>query len=308
MRVTTSNRQDATVTQLQRRQQEMADAQLRLISGKRVLRPSDDPAGAAVIERSLAATTNSDAQIRANDTARTTMQLAESALGNATELMQQMRELVMNAGDGSFTDAERKTLSDQLRGLRNDLLAVTNRSDGQGRFLFGGQGSDTKPLLDTPTGVVFTGIGGMMKAATNEAMPLSFDGRAVWLQAPDPDAPGTYVNIFSVLDTAINNLGTAGGGGVPVEDTVTDALKGIDASMANISSWRSAAGEVLNRADSIGSRLTQAKLDAQTARSNTEDLDMIAAISDFQTKNTGYDAALKTYSSVQRMSLFDYIK
>ena len=68
------------------------------------------------------------------------------------------------------------------------------------------------------------------------------------------------------------------------------------------------AGEALNRADSIGSRLSQAKLDAQTDRSNAEDLDMVQAISDFQNRQTGYDAALKTYSMVQRMSLFDYLK
>jgi flagellar hook-associated protein 3 FlgL len=35
---------------------------------------------------------------------------------------------------------------------------------------------------------------------------------------------------------------------------------------------------------------------------------MVEAISDFQGKQTGYDAALKTYSMVQRMSLFDYMK
>ena len=35
---------------------------------------------------------------------------------------------------------------------------------------------------------------------------------------------------------------------------------------------------------------------------------MIAAISDFQNKQTGYDAALKTYAQVQRLSLFDYLR
>ena len=35
---------------------------------------------------------------------------------------------------------------------------------------------------------------------------------------------------------------------------------------------------------------------------------MTAAISDFQNKQTGYDAALKTYSLVQQMSLFQYLK
>ena len=34
---------------------------------------------------------------------------------------------------------------------------------------------------------------------------------------------------------------------------------------------------------------------------------MVKAISDFQNQQTGYDAALKTYSTVQRLSLFEYL-
>ena len=58
----------------------------------------------------------------------------------------------------------------------------------------------------------------------------------------------------------------------------------------------------------MADRVGQDKLDAQQARSAAEDLDMVQAISDFQNRQTGYDAALKTYSIVQRMSLFDYLR
>jgi flagellar hook-associated protein 3 FlgL len=59
--------------------------------------------------------------------------------------------------------------------------------------------------------------------------------------------------------------------------------------------------------DSVELRIADSKLAAQTERSNAEDLDMVQAISDFQNRQTGYDAALKAYSMVQRMSLFNYI-
>ena len=42
-------------------------------------------------------------------------------------------------------------------------------------------------------------------------------------------------------------------------------------------------------------------------RSAAEDLDMVQAISEFQNQQSGYDAALKTYAMVQRLSLFNYI-
>ena len=34
---------------------------------------------------------------------------------------------------------------------------------------------------------------------------------------------------------------------------------------------------------------------------------MVHAISDFQAKQSGYDAALKSYAMVQRLSLFQYL-
>jgi flagellar hook-associated protein 3 FlgL len=43
-------------------------------------------------------------------------------------------------------------------------------------------------------------------------------------------------------------------------------------------------------------------------QSSAEDADMVQAISEFQNQQTGYQAALQSYASVQRMSLFDYIK
>ena len=308
LRISSSSAFDTSVANLQRRQQALSEAQIQLTSGKRVLRPSDDPAAAAQAERALAKMTRSDSQQRALDTAHSVMQLSESALGDAGGILQQARDLLVSAGNGSYGDAARKSIGDNLRSLRNDLLTVANRGDGNGRYLFGGQGSDGEPLKDAPGGVVYSGTSGAMNAATGEAMPLSMDGGAVWLQAADPANPGAVVSVFDALDRAIGELTTSGRTGAQVMQTVTQGLTGIDIAASNLSGWRAAAGETLNRADSVGSRLSQAKLDAQTQRSDAEDLDMVQAVSDFQAKQTGYDAALKTYSLVQRMSLFDFIK
>ncbi len=308
MRISTASAFDNTVANLQRRQEALSEAQVQLTSGKRLQRPSDDPAGAATVERALAAATRAESQQRALDAARNSMAQSESALGEAGNIMQQARELMVAGGNGSYSDVERKTVADNLRSLRNDLLAVANRSDGAGRYLFGGQGSDGQPMLDGPGGVTFSGIAGGMQAATGESMPMSLDGRSVWLQAPDPANPGATLSLFDALDKAISELSTPGRTAQQVADTVSTGLAGMDASMSNLSSWRSAAGEALNRADNIGDRLSQAKLSAQGQRSDAEDLDMVAAVSSVQAKQTGYDAALKTYSMVQRLSLFDYIK
>ena len=308
MRISTANAFESSVNNLQRRQAQLSTAQQQLTSGKRVLKASDDPAAAAAAERALAAEARAVSQQRALDASRNALQLGEGALGEAGEILQQARELMVSAGNGSYSDADRSTIADALQGLRKDLLAVANRSDGAGRYLFGGQGSATAPLRDTAAGVVFDGVSGQLDAASGESSALSLDGRAAWLQAPDPANPGATLSVFDALDRAVTALRTPGRSSVQITQSVTTGLAQIDAGAANLSSWRARTGEALKRADSIEGRLSQAKLDAQRERSAAEDLDMVSAISDFQTKQTGYDAALKTYAQVQHMSLFDFIK
>ena len=308
MRITTANAFDSSLSNLQRRQQALSQSQEQLTSGKRVNKPSDDPAAAAAAERALAAESRSKAQLRALDSSRQSMQLAESALGDAGELMQQARELVASAGNGTHTDADRKVIGEALRGLRNDLLAVANRSDGTGRYIFGGQGADGHPLLDSPGGVAFNAASGQLMGASGAASPLSMDGQAAWLQAPDAANPGSMLSVFDVMDRVAGELLTTGRTSAQVASTVSNGLGDIDSTAHNLSAWRSRTGETLNRIDGIGQRLSQTALDAQRERSDAEDLDMLQAISDFKNKQTGYDAALKVYSTVQQMSLLQYVK
>jgi flagellar hook-associated protein 3 FlgL len=308
MRISTSNAYESSISNLQKRQAALTDAQERLTSGKRVLKPSDDPTAAAVAERALAAQQRSESQLRALGASRNAMQLSEAALGDAGALLAQARELLVAAGNGSYGDSDRATIADSLRGLRNDLLAVANRQDGAGRYLFGGQGANTPPLVDAPGGVVYTGTDGQLLAAGGTATPLSVDGRSAWLAAEDPASPGTTVSLFDAMDRAIAGLSTPG---LPTSDyaaTVSQGLGEFDIAGDQLASWRSRTGESLNRIDGLEQRVRQASLDAQTERSEAEDLDLLAAISDFQNRQTGYDAALKTYAIVQKMSLFEYLR
>ena len=308
MRITSANAFETSLSNLQRRQQALSQSQEQLTSGKRVRRPSDDPAAAAAAERALAAVSRSEAQMRALDTSRNAMQMSESALGHAGELMQQARELLVSAGNGSRTAQDRQAIAQAMRGLRDDLLAVSNRSDGAGRYLFGGQGADSQPLLDSPGGVAYNAASGQLLAASGEASPLSIDGQAAWLQAPNPANPGSPLSVFDVLDRVVGELLTPGRTSAQVSQTVSSGMGDIDTTANNLSAWRARTGEALRRIDGIEERLSQTKLDAQRDRSEAEDLDMLQAISDFQNRQTGYDAALKAYSTVQQMSLLQYLR
>jgi flagellar hook-associated protein 3 FlgL len=307
MRVTTANAFDTSVGNLQRRQTELSQASDRLTSGKRVAVASDDPVAAARAERALAAMVRSEANQRALEASRNVMQQAEAALGDAGELLQQARELVVSAGNGSYSDADRATLAKSIQGIRNQLLGVANRTDGAGTYVFGGQGSDQEPFIDTPTGVQFRGTTGQNQAPSDEPLPMSVDGKQAWLSAPAAVSGDPDLSIFAVLDKTYADLTSTGLSGSVIKQNTSDNLRDLDAVMSNLLAQRASAGEVLNRTDSVEQRIADSKLAAQTDRSNAEDLDMVQAVADFQNKQSGYDAALKSYSMVQKLSLFQYI-
>jgi flagellar hook-associated protein 3 FlgL len=186
------------------------------------------------------------------------------------------------------------------------------------------------PVADTGYRIRFTSATGYSvesfplatpNVTTTEGTGTFTSGRAITLHGTRVNIAGAPVagdqfeitpstptlNLFTALDQAVAHLKQPGLTGSQRAQGTSDALRNVDASLASLSDARSAAGEVLNSIDAVTSRLSSQKLDAQTQRSNAEDLDLVQALSDFQNKQNGYDAALKSYSAVQKLSLFQYI-
>ena len=305
MRLSTAYRYEQTITNLQQRQQDLSTAQIQLTSGKRVNAASDDPTAAARAERALASMARSDADLRAVQASRNAMSLAESGLGNAVDLLQTARETIVAAGNATYSQGEREALTAKLREIRKQLVSVANQPDGGGGYVFGGKGATTAPFTETAGVVNFNGTPGEVLAASTEQVNLTMNGEAIWMNITRDLGGGTTesFSVFTALDTAITDLEA----GTNVSGTVTTGLARLDRALGQFQTARSQAGEMLNRLDGIESRLADSKLASQTEKSNAEDLDMVRADSEFQNKQTGYKAALQSYASIQKMSLFQYI-
>lgn len=184
-RISSAHHFDASVALLQQRSTEMNQAQLQMTSGKRISKPSDDPAGAARVERALVEQSRSEARLRSIDASRNAMTLTESALGDAIELTQTARETLVEAGNGAYSPQERQALAAQLKEVRQQLLSAANQPDGNGSYLFGGQGLKTVPFADAPGGVAGATVdqNGWLNAVSDDSLPLSVNGREVWLSA-----------------------------------------------------------------------------------------------------------------------------
>jgi len=393
-RISTSNAYDTALTNLMSRQDNLTATQEQMTSGKRVVKASDDPTSAARAERARALEDRTTSSQKAVDASNNAMTLTESALGDAGELLQQARELLVSAGDASYSDAERASKANAIAAIRSQLLAVANRPDGQGGFVFSGQGSGGAPFVDQPGGVTFQGVGGEVNVATDEPLPLTLDGGDIFLSAntgngvyvtkntnsatawidsgtvtaPDQITSSTYdiqfstaggsttysvlkdgnavstgnpfvsgqeitvdgmsfaisgapangddfqttpstksLSVFDALDSAVAQLSTSDQGGAKVQQAVQDSIRNIDQCGSQISSARAFAGTTLQRIDGVKGRLDATELSAQTDRSSAEDLDMVKALSSFNQQQTGYQAALQSYATIQKLSLFNYL-
>lgn len=183
MRISTAGRYEAAIDTLQRRQGELSELQTQMTSGKRVNRPSDDPTAAARAERAYIAQQRIISEQRSVDMSRNAMRLAESALGQAGDLIHSVRETLVSAGNASYSAKERSALAGQLQSLRGQLLLLANQRDASGGFTFGGQGTTSEPFLDQIGGVAWAGTGGQAQVSLSEQMPIAVDGQNIWLSA-----------------------------------------------------------------------------------------------------------------------------
>ena len=192
MRVGTANMYDNALRNLGERHSSLVGLQDNLTSGKRVVRPSDDPVAAAQAERALTRITRIQTEQRALEVQRNAIAQAEGSLGDAVNLVQEMRELMVKAGSGTLTPNDRKTIAQQIQSLRDQFIDVANRKDTNGLPLFNSLGSALQPFLGPlapPPDYSFEGLPGQ-SAADTVSIPLTLDGDAAFMFRPQRD--GVY--------------------------------------------------------------------------------------------------------------------
>ena len=180
LRLGSANTYDNTLRNLTTRQANLSSLQEQLSSGKKINRGSDDPAGAAQAERANTRIERVATEQRALAAQRNTLALTESTLGDAIAAVQNFRELIVSAGNASYSPSERVTVAKQLISLRDQLVGYANSHDTNGLPLFSGLGSAFAPFVDGSTGVTFSGIGGTL-ASADVSVPFTADGQAAWM-------------------------------------------------------------------------------------------------------------------------------
>ena len=302
MRIATAYAQQIAIDGITERQSQLLDTQNQLSSGRRVNSPSDDPAAAAEAERLRSREARLGSEQRAIEQARQMLGSADGALGDATDLLQSARESLLAAGNATTGPADRAKYAEQLRQVREQLLSVANRNDGAGGFIFGGQGAVAAPI--DSSGTVYTSVAGMQTVGQDMVNPVSLDGRENFTAIRT--ATGTE-SIFAQLDAAIATLSDATATVAVSTGAATTALSAVDRALDRFSFTRTMVGERLKAIDAHEQAITTGSIDNQARLADLVDVDFARTISAMTQHQTALEAAMKSYATISKMSLFDYV-
>jgi flagellar hook-associated protein 3 FlgL len=203
MRVSSSTYQLQWLAALRRQQAELSAIQQQVSSGKRITTAADDPAGAAqglLLQQGLDRLQNYAGNAQ---TASRRLGLEEDSLSQATDALNRVRELAIQAANGTQTQESRRAIAAEAAELLSGLISTANVQDGEGRYLFAGNAVQTRPFTLAGS-VQYNGDSGtrVQRVADGRTVQENDPGSEVFVQIPGGN--GTYT-----VGAGAGNQGTA---------------------------------------------------------------------------------------------------
>ena len=183
----------------------------RLSSGLRINSAKDDAAGLAIATRMQAQVNGLNQAVRNANDAISLSQTAEGALGTMTDMLQRMRELAVQAANGSNSTSDRIALNQEFGQLKSEIARTSSTTSFNGLKLFSGKFSG--------------GIKFQVGANASETITIS---------------------IAHLSLSALSHLSAASVGSITAS-RATSAINLIDGALNSINSKRAQLGAIQNR-------------------------------------------------------------
>ncbi len=250
MRVASNVYQMQWLASIQRKQAELATIQQQTSTGKRVSTAADDPAGAAqalLLQQGLDRLGNYKSNA---DTASRRLSLEEVALSQGSDALNRVRELAIQAANGTQTRESRSAMVAEVRELLTGLVDTANGQDGQGNYLFAGNQLQAQPFA-AGSSVQYYGDSGvrLQRIGDTRTIQEGDSGSAVFMQVPAGNGTYTVTDNFSNQGTAYWTSATVSNPSAWVPDTyavsfiATDAWEAHNSSGALVASGSYGAGQ-----------------------------------------------------------------
>ena len=173
MRISTSQIFNQGIQQFQNINAQQARTQEQVATGKQVLKPSDDPVASTRILQLKDDLAQDENFLQNIDLTRTRLEREDTTLSSYTDALARARELMIQAGNGSLTQANREALATELRQVKDQVVNLGNTRGPDGEFLFGGFKGGEKPFGENVSGdIVYRGDEGHRSVQIDSGVTL----------------------------------------------------------------------------------------------------------------------------------------
>jgi flagellar hook-associated protein 3 FlgL len=274
-----------------------------MANGQRIQLPSDDPVGTVRLSR-LNREQAMLTQYRDN-IAAVGMRLAknETYLSSMVTDMQQARDLLLAAADGSNTSADLGAKVSSLTALRDSLLYTANVKDQQGNYVFSGTLTDRAPI-QTDAGAA---AGARYSYGGNHGQQKVVVGNGI-TQTANVDIDGMQT-LLNQLDSAIATLSADGvqANDPAVQAVISAGIDGTDVALDAVATKIAIFGGAQNILSTLDGNLGNVSLSNQSALINIGQLDYGLAATELNGYTTALQATYAAYAKIGKLSLFDVL-
>ncbi|KAF7599848.1 MAG: flagellar hook-associated protein 3 [Candidatus Dactylopiibacterium carminicum] len=183
MRISTSMLYSTNVSSINRQQSSLLHKQQQLSTGRRVVSPSDDPVAAARALEVSQSIARVGLETKNQGTAMDSLRNLDSQLGAVSDVLNYVRERLVQAGNGSLSDEDRKTMATDIRSQFESLMGVANTRDSDGEYLFSGYQGEVQPFTGSIAGVSYQGDQGTrtLQVSSTRHIPTSISGNELFM-------------------------------------------------------------------------------------------------------------------------------
>jgi flagellar hook-associated protein 3 FlgL len=283
-------------------QSSVAKTQLQISSGRRIVQPADDPTGSMQAIGLKALLAEAEQYQKNGDAVLARLTMEETALAQSSDVLQRVRELAVRGLNGTLSASERDAIALEMRQRLSDLVAVANTTDANGEYLFGGFYKGATPAFVDNGGGSFTYNGDQgvrqLQISRTRQIPVGDHGADVFLNVP-ASAGGTQ-SVFVTVHTLITDLEA----NAPTPASLND----IDNALNRMLEVRARVGARMNAVETQQGAYASLALTVEEQLSDVQDLDYAEAISRLNQQMLALQAAQQTYTRVQGLSLFDFLR
>jgi flagellar hook-associated protein 3 FlgL len=236
-----------------------------LSSGVRVTSIGADPVAAAQNVQLINSIQQDDSFTQTTSLTQGLLQVTDSALGSVVNQLNQTISLATQGNNGTLNASELKAISNQIAGVRDEVLSLAN-TNYQGQYIFGGSQTGTAPFtLDNstvPATVTYNGDSDVntLLSPTGQSIQLNLPGSQVFTSAA--------ANVLGALNNLVADYsGGATGNGVADTAALNNALNyvsqqrvTIDNSINRLNDASGAASEEATQLTAVQTNLIQADI------------------------------------------------